>query len=158
MIYRERRIASIVTTTLAAPKIAANKKSPNTTARPHPKAASPASTSSSRKGWFLLTRSVHALPLLGPALASHIDDDCDCLLARSIACSASRSSARFRQCSGSSTRDRGIEALDQIGSGNTWSVPAFCNRYDSARTAKERRRLSKARAGDRRNLREDGVD
>jgi uncharacterized SAM-binding protein YcdF (DUF218 family) len=47
MIYRERRIASIVATTLAATKIAGNKKLTSTIARTHPKAASAASTSSS---------------------------------------------------------------------------------------------------------------
>jgi hypothetical protein len=50
--HRERRIASIVATALAAQKIAANKKSPSTTARPHAKAASAASTTSSHKGGF----------------------------------------------------------------------------------------------------------
>jgi uncharacterized SAM-binding protein YcdF (DUF218 family) len=47
MIYRERRIASIVATTVAATKIAGNKKLTSTTARTHPKAAGAASMSSS---------------------------------------------------------------------------------------------------------------
>src|SRR6516164_8041063 len=42
-------IASIIVTTLAAQKTTANKKSPCANARPHPKAASAASASSSRK-------------------------------------------------------------------------------------------------------------
>ena|SRR5262249_9323650 len=47
--HRERRIASIIVTALAAPKIPRNKRSPRANARPHPKAASAASASSSRK-------------------------------------------------------------------------------------------------------------
>jgi len=47
--HRERRIASIIATTLAAQKTTANKKSPCANARPHPKAASAASASGSRK-------------------------------------------------------------------------------------------------------------
>jgi hypothetical protein len=47
--HRERRIASIIVTALAAPKILRNKRSPRANARPHPKAASAASASSSRK-------------------------------------------------------------------------------------------------------------
>jgi len=47
--HRERRIASIIVTALAAPKIPRNKRSPRANARPHPKAASAASASSSRR-------------------------------------------------------------------------------------------------------------
>jgi hypothetical protein len=46
---RERRTASIIATALAAAKIARNKRSPRANARPHPKTASAASATSSRK-------------------------------------------------------------------------------------------------------------
>src|SRR5262249_1521625 len=46
---RERRTASITVTTLAAAKIPRNKRSPCANASPHPKAASAAKASSSRK-------------------------------------------------------------------------------------------------------------
>jgi hypothetical protein len=47
--HRKRRIASIIVTAHAAPKIATNNRSPCDNARPQPKAASTASATSSRK-------------------------------------------------------------------------------------------------------------
>jgi hypothetical protein len=44
----KRRIASMIVTTVAAPKIATNRRSPCTAARPQPSAASAASAASSR--------------------------------------------------------------------------------------------------------------
>src|SRR6266566_4678660 len=51
--HRDRRIASIVATAQAAPKIAANQRSPTDDARPQPRAASAASATSSCSRGFI---------------------------------------------------------------------------------------------------------